>query len=87
MVAPAVMLADCGLTLMVCGLMVMVAESDNEAMALLVAVTVAVVVALPLAGAVYCPEVEIVPGPDRLQVTEVSEAPVTAAENWAVPVA
>jgi hypothetical protein len=53
--------------------------------AALVAVTVAFVVVVVVAGAVYKPVLEIVPGPFRLHSTLVFVTPRTVAANCAVP--
>ena len=60
---------------------VIVAEADLVVSACAVAFTVTDAGVLKLAGAVYTPEVEIVPGPAGVQVTAVFVAPVTVAVN------
>ena len=83
-VPPAESVVLVGLTLIVCALMWIVAEAFSELTALLVTVTVAVPLEVELAGAVYRPLLESDPGPDRLQLTELSETPVKLAANCVV---
>lgn len=68
-----------------CALRVTVAEACSAFTAVLIAVIVAVVEELIVAGAVYKPELESVPGPLRLHVTELLDTPESVAENCVVP--
>jgi hypothetical protein len=77
--------AEVGEMLTATGLMVTAAEADFVVSACEVAVTVAVVWFATLAGAVYKPEVDTVPGPVSDQVTAVLVVPVTVAVNCCVP--
>ena len=67
------------------GLIVTVADADFVVSATDVALTVTAVTLATVAGAVYRPDVEIVPPPVADQVTDVFELPVTAAVNCCVP--
>jgi hypothetical protein len=68
-----------------CAFSVTVADACSEFTAVLMAVMVADVAELIVAGAVYKPELESVPGPERLQVTELLDTPASVAENCVVP--
>lgn len=68
-----------------CGFKVTVADACSVLTAVLIAVIVAFVAELIVAGAVYKPALESVPGPERLQVTELLETPASVAENCVVP--
>jgi hypothetical protein len=65
--------------------MLTVADACMLLTAALVAVTVAFVAEVVVAGAVYKPVLEIVPGPARLHSTLVLVTPRTVAANCAVP--
>jgi hypothetical protein len=85
-VPPAFTDAVAGVTLIDAGAFtVTVACAESVEFAVLVAVTVTVVFEVTLEGAVYKPVEEIVPGPERLQVTPAEETPESVAENCAVP--
>ena len=80
-VAPRITLGVPGETVAETAGIVIVAEADLVVSACAVAFTVTDDGVLKLAGAVYKPEVEIVPGPAVVQVTAVFVVPVTVAVN------
>ena len=81
MLAPRITLGVPGETVAETAGIVTVAEADLVVSACAVAFTVTDAGVVKLAGAVYRPEVEIVPGPVLVQVTAVFVVPVTVALN------
>jgi hypothetical protein len=85
LVSPAFAVTLVGVIEIDCAFNVTVADACSVFTAVLMAVMVADVAELIVAGAVYKPELESVPGPERLQVTELLDTPASVAENCVVP--